>query len=322
MAAMASPIACPALANTSRAATSPAWAASMAASMVSDASPVASRTAATMGAVHGDRLDAAASPAVAARAPRRRPGRARSPRRRRATPATIRPFTTSPQPIPTPTVTSANDDAPMPSPNHCSATVRDLTSFSSVTRRPVAVGGQLGQRHLPPVEEGGVAHHAVRLVHVARHGQAQRVAALPVGRVGGEQLGDEVGQRRHHVLGRGGRQRAVRGDEHLGAQVGDDTDEFVVGDLHAGEELPVRLDGQRAGRTARAGPRPVGGLQLFQIARLDERARRLGDGGGRQPRPPGDLHPGDRPLRQDHGEHGGRRGSGERCRHDRHRNTN
>jgi len=104
-------------------------------------------------------------------------------------------------------------------------------------------------------------------------------------------------------------QPPVRRGADLGAEVADHADELVAGDLHADEELAVGPDGQRAGGTPGARPGALGRGQFLEVAHLDERARRLGDGAGGQVEPTSESDPADRALGQHSREHRCHRGS-------------
>ncbi len=103
-------------------------------------------------------------------------------------------------------------------------------------------------------------------------------------------------------------QRAVGRGADLGAQVADHGDQLVPGDLDADEELPVGPDGEGAGGASGAGAGALGRGELFEVAHLDERPGRLGDGGGGQVEAAGEGDAADRALGQHGREDGGDRG--------------
>ncbi len=165
------------------------------------------------------------------------------------------------------------------------------------------------QGQVVPAQERRVPHQTGGAVDVAGDGQPEPAGAGPVAagsveRAGTvEQFVDEFAQLGEDVVDVGRRQPPVGRGADLGAKVADHADQLVTGDLHAHEELTVGPDRQRAGRTPGARPGPLGRGQLLQVAHLDERTRRLGDGRGGQAEPAGEGDTAQRALGQHGGEH-------------------
>jgi hypothetical protein len=107
-------------------------------------------------------------------------------------------------------------------------------------------------------------------------------------------------------------QRPVCEGMHSRGEVAHHTDQFVVGELDADEELSVGPHRQRARRASRAGAGAFGGGVFGQVAGVDERASGLGDRRGGQPEPAGQADPALRSLGDQGGQdRGGGRGIGQ-----------
>lgn len=170
--------------------------------------------------------------------------------------------------------------------------------------------GEFGERHVTPLQERRVTHHAVGTVHVAGEGDAQAHDVHAVAVRPGEQLPHDVRHRGQNRLGGTVGQRDVPREQEPAAQVGEHRVDGVAGEFESEEQgaAPVHPHQARGPAERRAGLR-VG--VLHQVSRLDEGPDRLRDGRRRQTGPPGQFQTGERAPGQQGGEDlRSRRGSG------------